>query len=303
MKNKINHSNLLIITGLSGAGKTKCTKILEDLGYYCVDNLPIVLLTEFASWMQKTPFCQNRPTAVVIDVRGGEQFQADLTNALSHLESNHILYSILFLEAQNEVLVRRFSETRRKHPVTCDGGVLASINLERQYMQSLRERANYIIDTSLFTLKEFRERVLSIGAIIGQATEDHMMIHLISFGYKNGVPIDADIVMDVRFLPNPFYETELKELTGTNPSIQTYVIENQIGREFVEKFSSLVLFLIPLYQKEGKSQITIAFGCTGGKHRSVTVALLFQQILEKNGYPSQLTNRDIMDNDDLSEKQ
>jgi UPF0042 nucleotide-binding protein len=302
MKSKIKQQNLLIITGLSGAGKTKCTKILEDLGYYCVDNLPIVLLSEFASWMQKAEFCQNRPTAVVIDVRGGEQFQSDLTKALIHLETNDIPYTILFLEAQNEILVRRFSETRRKHPVVCDGGILASINLERQYMQSLRERANYIIDTSLFTLKEFRERVLSIGSILGQAMEDHMMIHLISFGYKNGIPIDADIVIDVRFLPNPFYETDLKELTGVDSTIQDYVIENDIGREFVDKFSNLLLFLIPLYQKEGKSQITIAFGCTGGKHRSVTVALLFQQILEKNGYSSQLTNRDIQDNDDLSEK-
>jgi UPF0042 nucleotide-binding protein len=302
MKNKINQQNMLIITGLSGAGKTKCTKILEDLGYYCVDNLPIVLLTEFASWMQKAQFCQNRPTAVVIDVRGGEQFQTDLTKALNHLEISNIPYTILFLEAQNEILVRRFSETRRKHPVSCDGGILSSINLERQYMQSLRERANYIIDTSLFTLKEFRERVLSIGSILSQATEDHMMIHLVSFGYKNGIPIDADMVMDVRFLPNPFYESDLKERTGLDTNVQNYVIENETGRAFVEKFSNLLLFLIPLYQKEGKSQITIAFGCTGGKHRSVTVAMLFQQILDNHGYSSQLTNRDIKDDDDLSDR-
>jgi len=302
MKNKTKGQSLLIITGLSGAGKTKCTKILEDLGYYCVDNLPIVLLSAFATWIQKAPFCQSRPTAVVIDVRGGDQFQEDLGVALLQLEKDGILYTILFLEAQNEVLVRRFSETRRKHPVSCEGGMLASINLERQYMQSLRERANYIIDTSLFTLKEFRERVLSIGSIISQAMEDYMMIHLISFGYKNGIPIDADMVMDVRFLPNPFYENDLKDLTGMHPTIQDYVIENDVGREFVEKFTSLLLYLIPLYQKEGKSQITIAFGCTGGKHRSVAIAQLFQQILEKNGHNSQLTNRDVQDPDELSER-
>jgi UPF0042 nucleotide-binding protein len=303
MKNKTKTQNLLIITGLSGAGKTKCTKILEDLGYYCVDNLPVVFLSQFASWIQKTPFCQTRPTAVVIDVRGGEQFQTDLTEALTHLDTNNIPYTVLFLEAQNDTLVRRFSETRRKHPLYCSGGVLASINLEREYMQSLRERANYVIDTSLFSLKEFRERILSIGTILGQASEDHMIIHLVSFGYKSGIPIDADMVIDVRFLPNPFYDRNLKDLTGNDLSIQKYVIENECGREFVDKFTHLLLFLIPLYQKEGKSQITIAFGCTGGKHRSVAIALLFQQILETNGYPSQLTNRDIQDPDELAEKQ
>lgn len=303
MVNPLTEYNLLIVTGLSGAGKTKSIKLLEDLGFFCVDNLPVALLSGFASLTQQDKGRDNRLTAVVIDVREGEDFQQDLFQALHDLNEKGIPYSILFLEASDEVLVRRFSETRRKHPLSSDGGILTAILKERSFLGSLREKANYIIDTSNYSLKDLREKIISIVTLLGDYQEkDHMAINLLSFGYKCGVPIDADIVMDVRFLPNPFYEEELKDLTGLEDSIRSYVTENNAGKEFIQKFTELLLFLVPLYKKEGKSQITVAFGCTGGKHRSVAIAKLFKQILTKRGYNVHLINRDIYADDELGDK-
>jgi len=294
MVERIVEQNLLIVTGLSGAGKTKSIKLLEDVGFFCVDNLPVALLSGFASLTQQDKGRDSRLTAVVIDVREGEDFQQELFKALQELNEKGIQYSILFLEASDEVLVRRFSETRRKHPLSTDGGILTAILKERSFLNTLREKANYIIDTSNYSIKELREKIISIVTFLGDYQEkDHLMINLLSFGYKCGVPIDADIVMDVRFLPNPFYEETLKELTGLEDSILSYVTDNSVGKEFILKFTELLLFAIPLYKKEGKSQITVAFGCTGGKHRSVAIAKLFKQILTKRGYNVHLFNRDI----------
>ncbi|MBP8707281.1 MAG: RNase adapter RapZ [Caldisericia bacterium] len=285
--------NLLIITGLSGAGKTHCIKILEDLGYFCVDNLPLKLLSGFASLVKDLGKDESKPTAVVVDIREGSNFVENLFDALSKLEEDNITYRIIFLEANDEILVRRFSETRRRHPLSRDGSILTAIMQEKALLASIREKANFIIDTSDFTVKDLREKLNAILSLVGNSEEENLTVNIVAFGFKSGIPIDADIVMDVRFLPNPFYESSLKDLNGLSEEVSNYVTENEIGKNFLDKLLSLLLFILPLYKKEGKSQATIAFGCTGGKHRSVAIANAVKNILIANGYKVNTLNRDL----------
>ncbi len=294
-------THLLIITGLSGAGKTKSTKMLEDLGYYCVDNLPVALLTRFADIIHQHPYDQKM-NAVVIDAREGEDFTQSLSKALDQLSQQGMQYAILFLEASQEVLVRRFSETRRKHPLSDDGSNLHAIIKERKLLESIRGKADFIIDTTNFSTKDLREKIISIMMKISNQTHPHPIhVNILSFGYKAGIPIDADIIMDVRFLPNPYYDCELKELNGLNDEIAEFVMDNEVAKNFINKALDLLLFVIPLYHKEGKNQFTLAFGCTGGKHRSVAIAELIQKTLEKKGYHVNIQHRDIYNDDQISE--
>jgi RNase adapter protein RapZ len=298
-KNHKNNTHLLLVTGLSGAGKTQCIKLFEDLGYFCVDNLPVALLTGFAELINRSPEHQKM-TAVVIDVRDGQDFEKNLWKALEDLKKYEIPYSVLFLEASEEILVRRFSETRRKHPLSKDGGILNAILKERLFLNSIREKANFLIDTSNFSIKDFREKLLSIVSLLSTQQDNFKLnVTIISFGYKSGVPIDSDIVMDVRFLPNPFYDCDLREYNGLHGEIVQYVLDNQTAREFIEKITALLLFVIPLYQQSGKNQITIAFGCTGGKHRSVAIAELMHKTLINHSYCVNVEHRDIYNDDQI----
>ena len=299
MDEKSIKNHILIVTGLSGAGKTRCVKILEDLNYFCVDNLPLALLPGFASLIKNTKGEVSK-TAVVVDIREGEDFLTDLWKTLDKIEEDSISYSIIFLEASDEVLVRRFSETRRRHPLSTDGSILPAIVSEMNRLRPLRDKANYIVDTTNYSVKDLREKLMSITSLIGEKeNDDRLTINVISFGYKGGVPIDADIVMDVRFLPNPFYEEALRDLNGLSKDVSMYVIDSLIGKEFIKKFTDLLFFVLPVYKKESKNQVALAFGCTGGKHRSVAIANIVGKMLSEKGYKVNLFNRDIYSDNNL----
>lgn len=284
---------LLIVTGLSGAGKTKTIKILEDLGYFCVDNLPVAMLPGFALLTQDQQKIK-RMSAVVIDIREGEQFLDNLWKALDELDHNQIPYSILFMEASEVILVRRFSESRRTHPLSDEGSILMSIQKEKSYFLTLKERADYIIDTTELSVKDLRDQVIHIISRISQLEKNvPLIIKIISFGYKSGIPIDADIIMDVRFLPNPFYDELLRPMTGLSDQISKFVADNPLAKQFMQRFIDMLDLILPLIQKEGKDQITIAFGCTGGKHRSVSIAKIFSFVMQEKGYMVRVFHRDI----------
>jgi RNase adapter protein RapZ len=294
MKSRYEKISLLIVTGYSGAGKTQCLKLLEDLDYYCVDNLPLPLLPQFTDLLlTRSIGRRHQNTAIVIDVRGGDPM-ADLQEYLATLQDKEIPYTILFFEASDEILVRRFSETRRKHPLSEGKGNLSAIITEKGMMKEIRSHANYIIDTTHFGIKDLKDKILSIVSFHGDPQSVSLMtINIISFGYKRGVPIDADLVFDVRFLPNPFYIEDLKPLTGMDQTIQEFVINNHNASIFLQKVADFLTFLIPLYYQEGKTQLTVGFGCTGGRHRSVSVASVITELLVKKGYNARLTHRDI----------
>jgi len=292
---------LLIVTGLSGAGKTKTIKILEDLGYFCVDNLPVAMLSGFAQLTQDQQKIK-RMSAVVIDIREGEQFLDNLWKALDELDHKQIPYSILFMEASDAILVRRFSESRRTHPLSDEGSILMSIQKEKNYFMTLKNRADYLIDTTDLSVKDLRDQVIRIISRISQLEMNvPLTIKIISFGYKSGIPIDADIVMDVRFLPNPFYDEALRPLTGLSDQISKYVADNPLAKQFIQCFTNLLDLILPLIQKEGKDQITIAFGCTGGKHRSVAIAKMFSFLMQEKGYMVRVFHRDIDKDDNMVE--
>ena len=296
MDSRYEKISLLIVTGYSGAGKTQCLKILEDLDYYCVDNLPLPLLPQFTDLLLTRSIGRlHQNTAIVIDVRGGDPM-ADLQDYLESLHKKEIPYQILFLEASDEVLVRRFSETRRKHPLSEGKGNLSAIITEKGMMKEIRSYANFVLDTSHYSIKDFKDKILSILSFNGDPQSvSQMTINFISFGYKRGIPIDADLVFDVRFLPNPFYIEDLKPLTGMDQTIQGFVMNNPTATVFLQKVSDFLTFLIPLYYQEGKMQVTVGFGCTGGRHRSVSVASVITELLVKKGYNARLTHRDIQE--------
>lgn len=296
MDSRYEKISLLIVTGYSGAGKTQCLKILEDLDYYCVDNLPLPLLPQFTDLLLTRSIGRlHQNTAIVIDVRGGDPM-ADLQDYLESLHRKEIPYQILFLEASDEVLVRRFSETRRKHPLSEGKGNLSAIITEKGMMKEIRSYANFVLDTSHYSIKDFKDKILSILSFNGDPQSvSQMTINVISFGYKRGIPIDADLVFDVRFLPNPFYIEDLKPLTGMDQTIQGFVMNNPTATVFLQKVSDFLTFLIPLYYQEGKMQVTVGFGCTGGRHRSVSVASVITELLVKKGYNARLTHRDIQE--------
>ena len=280
----------VIVTGMSGAGKSTALKMLEDMGYFCVDNLPIPLLTGFAE-MLDAPESEMKKAALGLDVRGGQDFSG-LEENLKTLDEKGVRYEILFLDASDDVLVKRYKETRRQHPLSGSGRVDTGIAREREKIAFLKMKATYILDTSKMLTRELRIELEKIF-VDGQSF-CNLYITVMSFGFKYGIPQDADLVFDVRFLPNPYYTDSLREKTGNDPEVQDYVMQNDKGRIFLEKLKDMMEFLIPNYILEGKNQLVIAIGCTGGKHRSVTLANALYHILEQEeSYGVRIEHRDI----------
>lgn len=284
---------LKIITGMSGAGKSNMVQVLEDMGYYCVDNLPPNLFLKFVELMLQAKEELER-VALVVDVRGG-RFFLDVYDVLQELKNKGIGYEIIFLEASDEVLVRRFKETRRRHPLAARGkSVLEGIQEERQRLQRLRGAADLIIDTSGLKVADFKALV---GEHLGRREDCGLQLSIISFGFKYGLPIDVDLVMDVRFLPNPFYLPELKPLSGLDGPVRDYVLERETSRSFLQKYTELLRELIPQYQREGKRDLSLAVGCTGGRHRSVAVAEeLGRRLSENSQIAVRVKHRDMLRN-------
>ena len=280
----------VIVTGVSGAGKTAALKMLEDANYFCVDNLPIPLLEKFASLMPEIHGEDVQNVALGIDARSGRSLD-ELEVVLDRMKKAGYDFDILFLDAQDSVLVKRYKETRRSHPLAMGGRVDDGIRLEREKMRFLKERADYIIDTSHLLTRELKQEIDRI--FVDNQEFCNMMISVLSFGFKYGIPADADLVFDVRFLPNPYYEQALRPLTGNDRSIQEYVMKNGDGRRFLDKLEDLMQFLIPRYLDEGKNSLVIGIGCTGGKHRSVTITNGLYARLKKLPYTVRMEHRDI----------
>ncbi|QAT49287.1 RNase adapter RapZ [Caproiciproducens sp. NJN-50] len=280
----------LIVTGLSGAGKSRAMDALEDIGFYCADNIPPKLIPTFYELSRQAKGSLSH-VAVVTDIRGGDMFSS-LLETLDQMKSDSKEYKLLFLDANDYVLVNRFKETRRKHPLAdnCLGSLEQAVRLERDVLRPVKERADYVIDTSLLSPAQLKKRIS--GLFLGDAS-DALMIHCISFGFKYGVPAEADLVFDVRCLPNPYYVEELKNLTGLDEPVRSYVMKWDQTKGFVRRFLDLIDYMIPLYCGEGKSQLVIAVGCTGGHHRSVTLTeLLYNHLLQQNLRTS-VNHRDI----------
>lgn len=282
---------LLIVTGMSGAGKTIALKSLEDMGYYCVDNLPIPLIDKFAELIVDGHE-QITKAALGIDVRSG----SDLPLFKEVLDTwdikGRIDYEIVFLDASDEALIKRFKETRRAHPLSKDGRVETGIEAERKEMEWLKEKADYIIDTSHLLTKELRSQLADIFE--GRKAYENLQVTILSFGFKYGIPEDADLLFDVRFLPNPFYDPELRSHTGLEESVQNYVCQDGTAEEFLRKLYDMISFLIPHYIEEGKNQLVIGIGCTGGHHRSVTIAeRLYDRLKTDADYGLRIDHRDI----------
>lgn len=268
MEDGPNVARLVIITGMSGAGKTIAVQSLEDLGFFCVDNLPPVLIPKFAELIDQSKGRIGK-VALVIDLRGREFFTA-LSESLRTIRENYTLtYEILFLDATDSTLVQRYKESRRRHPLAPEGLPLDGIQLERKLLEELKGMATQVIDTSSLKPAELKERIVSRFTSIGKGS---LSINVISFGFKYGVPIDADLIFDVRFLPNPHYVEHLRPNTGLDPDVYDYVMKWSETKQFLTKLIDLLQFLMPQYAKEGKSQVVIGIGCTGGKHRSVAIA-------------------------------
>lgn len=277
---------LVIITGLSGSGKGTVLKALEDNGYYSVDNLPVDLIPTFAKLTQESP--NIRRAALVVDIREGDSLKR--FPAVYAAMKRDIRSRLLFLDAGDETLVRRFSETRRPHPLGPDRSVLGNVLTERELLAPIRALADHVLMTSEMNVHQLRRRIVET---FGSPTDVRLLVSSMSFGFRHGVPSDADLVFDVRFLPNPNYIPEFKEMTGRNPRVARFVRSYPQTQEFIERVSSLLLFLMPHYIHEGKSYLTIAFGCTGGRHRSVMMAEEFGKRLQKSGYSAKITHRDI----------
>lgn len=280
---------LVIVTGLSGAGKSRVIHCLEDMGYFCIDNLPPALIPKFAELYSKVKG-DNKKTALVVDIRGGEFFDS-LSEVLVELEEENIDYNILFLEASDEVLVRRYKESRRVHPLSTDGEVLQWVKKERSILNDIKSKAHIIIDTSELTSLQLKEKINQLYK--DDTIAFRFMLTVISFGFKYGIPLDSDLVFDVRFLPNPYYDESLRSLNGNDEKVQKVVLEGEVSKEFLDKFFDFISFLLPQYIKEGKQSLEISIGCTGGKHRSVTIANYLAQYLKELKYPVQLRHRDI----------
>ena len=280
----------VIVTGMSGAGKSTALKMLEDMGYFCVDNLPIPLLPGFVQMLQNTD-TEMKKVALGLDVRSGQDLSG-LKENLEAMDRDRIGYEILFLDANDAVLVKRYKETRRQHPLSGSGRVDTGIAKEREKILFLKMKATYILDTSKMLTRELRIELEKIF-VDGQSF-CNLYITVMSFGFKYGIPQDADLVFDVRFLPNPYYIDTLREKTGNEEEVQDYVMQNDKGRIFLDKLKDMMEFLIPNYILEGKNQLVIAIGCTGGKHRSVTLAnALYQLLDQEESYGVRIEHRDI----------
>lgn len=278
----------LVITGMSGAGKSKAMNVLEDMGYYCMDNLPPALLTNFAELCIDSEEVIDK-VAVVVDIRSGEFFD-HLFKGLQGLNDMGINHKILFLDASPEVLVKRFKELRRPHPLNPEGSIIEGIDEEKRLLYDIKRRANYIIDTSCLTLGMLKEEISQI-ALTGEDPRS-LSISIISFGFKNGTLLDGDLVFDVRFIPNPYYIPELKEYNGSDEQVKDYVLKWPQTNIFIDKTIDMLEFLIPHYTVEGKTQLIVGIGCTGGKHRSVAISNEIGNILKKDGYRVSVEHRD-----------
>lgn len=287
MDKKADNLRILIITGQSGAGKSQVVNSLEDAGYFCVDNLPPILLNKFIELSLVSEGKINQ-VALVIDVRGGEFFH-DLNYALEELEKEDIPFEIIFLEASDETLVRRFKESRRRHPLG-GGRLLENIQAERKILEEIRGRANLVIDTSNLSPRDLKDKLDTLYADVGMP---RFTVNIASFGYKMGVPLDSDIVIDVRFIPNPFYDPVMKNMTGYDKEVQNFVLDSPITKSFTRRFLNLLKFLIPHYINEGKTNLEVAIGCTGGQHRSVALTEYIGNQVKKMGYNVHIRHRDV----------
>jgi len=281
-------ADIVVVTGLSGSGKSTAIKVFEDLGYYCVDNLPPVLLPKIVDVVSEARGEEAR-VALGMDIRG-QEFLPDLSRVLDELRGGRSAVHVLFLDAADEVLVRRFSETRRKHPLAVRGGALGAIRKERRILSTLREIADAVIDTSEFNVHQLRDAVVRRFRREGGGD---LKVSVISFGYRYGIPVEADMVVDVRFLDNPNFVPELKRFTGLDRGVRDYVLGARATRGFLRRLSDLLLFLLPLYRKEGKAYFTLGVGCTGGRHRSVAVAEALGDILGKGNEAAVVIHRDL----------
>ena len=278
----------VVLTGLSGAGKTVAMHSLEDMGFFCVDNLPPALIRVFYDLCQQAESGMAR-VAVVTDTRGGELFNSFFA-ALENLRAEEKPYKIVYLDASHGVLVRRFKETRRRHPLWEESSLERAVELEREMLRPMRESADFVIDTSSLSPAQLKTRISEL--FLGSPGSS-MTVHCMSFGFKFGVPMEADLVMDVRCLPNPFYEPELRQKTGLEPQVRDYVMDNPQTQGFISRYMELLNYLLPLYQQEGKSQLVVAVGCTGGHHRSVALAQYTCACLNQRGVKATVTHRDI----------
>lgn len=279
----------LVITGMSGAGKSQAMKVMEDMGYYCMDNLPPQLLPKFAELCYESKKTMEK-VAVVVDIRGGEFFKS-LFKSLDDLADKGIGYKILFLDASDNVLIKRYKELRRPHPLTPEGSIMDGINQEREMLKELKDRAYYIIDTSKLTIGMLKEEIYKIFLEGGE--KRRLTVSITSFGFKSGMLMDGDLIFDVRFLPNPYYIPELKGISGVNEEVKNYVFKWPQTNIFISKVVDMLEFLIPYYIDEGKTQLVVGIGCTGGFHRSVAIANRIGDILKANGHRAIMNHRDI----------
>lgn len=279
----------IMVTGMSGAGKSSVLKMLEDMGYFCVDNLPIQLIPKFSQLTVENTSTIDK-VALGVDIRSGQNLE-QLGDILLNFEENHIPYEILFLDATTDVLVKRYKETRRTHPLAREGRVDKGIEEERKRLDFLKKKANYIIDTSMLLIRELKAEIDKI--FLEEGEYHNFIVTVLSFGFKYGIPNDSDLVFDVRFLPNPYYIPELKPQTGNDAPVYNYVMQAPAAVEFLNKLEDMLTFLIPNYIIEGKNQLVVSIGCTGGKHRSVTLANAITKRLAKLSYGVKVEHRDI----------
>ncbi|MDD2354491.1 MAG: RNase adapter RapZ [Lachnospiraceae bacterium] len=281
---------IVIVTGMSGGGKMTAIKMLEDQGYYCVDNLPVRLIDKFMELMS-APGSEITKACIGIDVRSEQSFDYVL-DVLRTLKEKGYEYQILYMDASDEVLIKRYKESRRAHPLSPDGRVEDGIEKERRILKDIKTKANYVIDTSNLLTRDLKEELVKIFQ--GNKKYNSLMVSIISFGFKYGIPTDADLVFDVRFLPNPYYIEAMKHLTGEDKTVHDYVMSFPQTQEFMKKLVDMLQYLIPYYVKEGKNQLVIAVGCTGGQHRSVTIANEIYAALKDHGdYGINLVHRDL----------
>jgi len=278
-----------VITGLSGAGKTLVIRYMEDLGFYCIDNLPPKLMPKFVELCYQS-WGDKGKAAVVVDIRGGGFFD-DLLECLQMLRDDGFTYEVLFLDAQDDVLIKRYKESRRMHPLVKEGRLIQGINIERERLKKVQEKATYVIDTSQMQPKQIKE---ILSEMFGESDmKSNISISVISFGFRRGILLDADLVFDVRFLPNPFYIDELKDFSGEHSDVRNYIFSFNETKDFLDKLVDLLEFLIPYYTREGKFQLVVGIGCTGGRHRSVAIANALFELLKSKGHRVTVEHRDI----------
>ena len=281
----------VVVTGMSGGGKRTALKMLEDAGFYSVDNLPVSLIEKFVELIAN-PTAEISKVALGLDVRADQNFD-EAENVLEKLKQNGYVYETLFMDCSEQVLLKRYKESRRMHPLSTSGGRIEDgIKREKEILRKTRQNADYVIDTSRLLTRELKEELDRI--FVRNEEYNSLMINVVSFGFKHGMPADADLIFDVRFLPNPFYIEELKHQTGNDKAVQDYVMSFPEAHEFLDKLEDMIKFLIPNYVKEGKYQLVICIGCTGGKHRSVTLAnALHERLKDQGNYGLKLTHRDV----------